>query len=123
MYKALPPCPRITPDPLFVAASGAARAAGRAQLATELGFAAVARGWTSLRPFPGYTTRPHHATAAAGAVFARRIVDVYETATRAVFGGAEGPRPIMPWLVRLSLGGLIPTAAKVGLEDIARFAV
>jgi hypothetical protein len=25
--------------------------------------------------------------------------------------------------VRLSLGGLIPTAAKVGLEDIARFAV
>lgn len=83
----------------------------KTQLATELWFAAIGRGWTNLRPFPGYTSRPHRATAAAGAYFARRIVDEYERATRAVFAGAEGPPPIMPWVVGASLGGLIPAGS------------
>lgn len=121
IYKTLPPCPPIVPDPPFVAAALAARAAGRAALAAELQFAAVARGWTNLRPFPGYTSRPHRATAAAGAFFARRIVDQYEVATRAVFEGADGPAPILPWVVGLTLGGLIP-AATVRLRDVASFA-
>jgi hypothetical protein len=121
LYQKLPPCPPITPDPPFMAAARAARLAGRAALATELSFAALARGWTNLRPFPGYTCRPHRATAAAGAVFARKIVDAYETATRAVFAGAPGPAPIMPWVVGLTLGGTIP-AASVSLAEVASFA-
>jgi creatinine amidohydrolase len=120
-YRTLPPCPRITPDPPFVVASRLARAAGKAQLATELWFAAVGRGWLNLRPFPGYTSRPHRATAAAGAVFARRIVDEYEKATRAVFAGAAGPLPIMPWVVKASLGGLVPTGS-VPLSAVAGYA-
>ncbi len=119
VYKDLPPCPRITPDPPFVAAARAARAAGREALAVELGFAAIARGWTALRPFPGYTTSPHRATAEAGALIAGLIVDRYEAAARAVFAGAEGPRPVMPWLVGLTMGGTIP-AAKVRNQDVAR---
>jgi creatinine amidohydrolase len=121
VYCTLPPCPSITPDPPFVAASRAARAAGRPKLATELWFAAVARGWTNLRPFPGYTSSPHRATAVAGAFFARKIVDEYERAARAVFAGAEGPHPIMPWLVGASLGGLIPSSS-VPLTAVASFA-
>jgi len=120
IYKTLPPCPPIAPDPPFVAAARAARAAGRTELAVELGFAARGRGWTNLRPFPGYTGRPHRATAEAGAYFARRIVELYEPATRAVFAGSEGPGPIMPWLVKATLGGLVP-AASVPLTAVASF--
>jgi creatinine amidohydrolase len=120
VYKTLPPCPAVAPDPPFVTAARAARAAGRAELAVELDFAARGRGWMRLRPFPGYTGRPHRATAEAGAYFARRIVDFYEPAARAVFAGAEGPRPIMPWLVTATLGGLIP-AATVPLSSVAGF--
>ncbi len=121
IYRTLPPCPTITPDPPFVAAARVARAAGKTQLATELWFAAVGRGWTNLRPVPGYTSRPHRATAAAGAYFARRIVDEYEQATRAVFAGADGPRPIMPWVVGASLGGMIP-ATSVPLSAVGSYA-
>lgn len=120
-YRRLPPCPPIVPDPPFAAAARAARAAGRRALARELDFAALARGWSALRPFPGYTSRPHRATAEAGAFFARRIVDRYEAATRAVFDGAEGPAPIMPWTVGLTLGGIVP-GTSVPLRDVARFA-
>lgn len=120
IYKRLPPCPPIPPDPPFVAAARAARAAGKHALAIELGFAALGRGWTMLRPFPGYTGRPHRATAAAGAFFACRIVDAYEQATRAVFAGADPPDPIMDWLPALTLGGIIPGIG-VPLRDVARY--
>jgi creatinine amidohydrolase len=120
IYKTLPPCPPIRPDPPFLAASRAARAAGRHDLATELYFAAYGRGWTNLRPFPGYTSSPHRATPAVGAFVARRLVDDYAAATRAVFAGAEGPRPIMSWIVKATLGGLVPSAS-VDVGDVARF--
>jgi creatinine amidohydrolase len=120
IYKALPPCPPIRPDPPFVAASRAARAAGQHGLAIELEFAAHARGWMKLTPFPGYTTSPHRATSEAGRVFARAIVDRYEEATRAVFAGAGGPRPIMPWLVMATMAGNLP-ALDVPLDRVARF--
>jgi creatinine amidohydrolase len=120
IYKTLPPCPRILPDPPFVAASRAARAARRHALAIELEFAAYGRGWMSLRPFPGYTTSPHRATAQAGSFLARAIVDRYEAATRAVFAGEAGPRPIMPWIVTATLAGTLP-AMDVPLDRVARF--
>ncbi|MFN7147758.1 MAG: creatininase family protein, partial [Myxococcota bacterium] len=120
IHRTLPPCPKVTPDPALAAAARAARAAGRSQLAAELEMAATGRGWAALRPFPGYTGRPHRATAAAGALFARRIVDAYEAGTRAVFAGAEGPRPIMPWILGATLGGVIP-GMSVPLGEVARF--
>jgi creatinine amidohydrolase len=120
IYKTLPPCPPIRPDLPFVAASRAARAAGRHDLAIDLEFAAYGRGWMKLTPFPGYTTSPHRATPEAGRVLAREIVDRYEVATRAVFAGAEGPRPIMPWLVVATMAGTLP-ALQVPLDRVARF--
>jgi creatinine amidohydrolase len=120
VYKTLPPCPPFEPDPPFLAASRAARALGRTGLAIELEFAAWARGWMSLRPFPGYTTSPHLATAEAGRCLARAIVDAYVTATREVFAGAEGPRPIMSWLPKATLGGMFPPI-RVPLERVASF--
>jgi creatinine amidohydrolase len=118
IYKTLPPCPTITPDAALDAASRAASRSGRADLAVELRFAAIARGWAKLRPFPGYTGRPHLASGAAGAALARRVSDGYATATRAVFDGQDGPRPIMPWAVRATLGGRIPGIA-VPLSEVA----
>lgn len=120
IYKTLPPCPSMKPDPAFTAASQAARALGRERLALELDFAGAGRGWAKLRPFPGYTGRPHRACAAAGKYFVGRLLDEYTATTRAVFDGAPSPRPIMPWLLPLTLGGLIPTLS-VPLRAVKRF--
>ena len=85
-----------------------ARALGRDQLSRELTFAAEGIGWNALRPFPGYTGRPHRATPQAGAVFAAEIVRRYVDGIEDVFAGrAESPPPIMRWVGRLSLGGRI----------------
>jgi creatinine amidohydrolase len=120
IHRTLPPCPPITPDRALAAAARAAQRVGRARLAVELRFAALGRGWASLRPFPGYTGRPHLASAAAGAAFADRLAERYAEATRAVFAGAEGPKPVMPWLLGATLGGTIP-GITVPLEDVAAF--
>jgi hypothetical protein len=120
LHRALPPCPPITPDRALVIAARAARAAGREALAVELEFAARGRGWAALRPFPGYTGRPHLASAAIGARFAERIVDAYAEAARAVFAGAEGPKPVMPWVLGVTLGGLIP-GMHVPLDRVQAF--
>jgi creatinine amidohydrolase len=120
MHRDLPPCPPITPDPPLVAAARAARAAGREALAAELDFAARGRGWAALRPFPGYTGRPHLASAAVGERFAAKLVDAYAEAARAVFAGAEGPSPIMPWVLGATLGGVIP-GMRVPLDRVQAF--
>lgn len=102
----LPPCPPIVPDVLAANASRVARLAGRDVLARELAFAASGLGWTKLDPFPGYTGRPHRATAAAGAVFARFVLDGYERLVEDVLvGDARSPSPIMPWVATVTAGG------------------
>jgi creatinine amidohydrolase len=121
LYRSLPPCPPITPDAALAAAARVARASGRARLAAELGFAALGRGWGNLRPFPGYTGRPHRATAAAGALFAERLADGGADAVRRVFAGAPPPRPIMPWIVGATIQGRIPGMA-VPLSAVRVFA-
>jgi hypothetical protein len=103
-----------------MAASRAAERAGRARLSAELRFAALGRGWASLRPFPGYTGRPHLASAAAGAAFAGHLVQRYADATKAVFAGGAGPKPIMRWMLGATLGGTLPGMA-VPLEEVAAF--
>ena len=107
-YTSLPPCADIRPDGKLALAARMARALGRDQLSRELTFAAEGVGWNALRPFPGYTGRPHRATPQAGAVFAAEIVRRYVDGIEDVFAGrAESPPPIMRWVGRLSLGGRI----------------
>jgi len=68
----------------------------------------VGLGWNAIRPFPGYTGRPHLAQPASGAVFARKIIEGYVPAVEAVFEGrARAPQPIMAWVGRVSGGGRI----------------
>src|SRR5207344_2552930 len=62
----LPPCPALPLDPVLARLERAARAVGRTRLADELLLAARSQGWGSLRPFPGYTSSPHRASAATG---------------------------------------------------------
>jgi creatinine amidohydrolase len=107
-YRSLPPCADVRPDSKFALASKMARAMGADRLSRELSFAAAGVGWNALRPFPGYTGRPHRATPQAGAVFAGEIVRRYVEGIEDVFAGrAESPPPIMRWAGTLSLGGRI----------------
>jgi creatinine amidohydrolase len=107
-YKSLPPCADVRPDRKFVLAAKMAGALGAERLSRELTFAAAGVGWNALRPFPGYTGRPHRATPQAGAVFAREIIQQYVAIVTEVFAGrAESPTPIMRWAARLTLGGRV----------------
>ena len=121
LHARLPPCPEILPDAKLLAAARAAERFGRASLAQELRFAAFGVGWHALRPFPGYTSRPHRASPEAGAVIARHVVKELAEATRAVLtAGAAPPPPIMAWIAPLTLRGTVPTDA-IPREAIARF--
>ena len=107
-YKSLPPCADVRPDAKFALAARMVGALGAKRLARELSFAAAGVGWNALRPFPGYTGRPHRATPQAGAVFARAIIEQYVAIVEDVFAGrAESPPPIMRWAARLTLGGRV----------------
>jgi len=120
LHRSLPPCPPSAPDRLFMLASRLARRLGRSMLARELELAAVGLGWNAIRPFPGYTGRPHLAQPASGAVFARKIIEGYVPAVEAVFEGREGaPRPIMAWVARVSGGGRIGGPARPALSEFA----
>jgi creatinine amidohydrolase len=106
-YKRLPPCPPLVMRGPFEAARRTALALGKKALAGELSFAAAGAAWYDLRPFPGYTGRPHLASAEAGSVFARSIVQNYLDTCEAVFEGAAPPEPIMVWAAQATLGGRI----------------
>lgn len=122
LYRSLPPCPPVVPNAGFRRAARAARALGRAQLARELELAAAGFGWNALRPFPGYTSRPHLASAESGRVFARRIVDGYAPIVDDVLAGrALPPRPIMPWVRRVSAGGRLGGTPRLAPADCAAF--
>jgi creatinine amidohydrolase len=118
-YTSLPPCADVRPDTKFALAARVARAVGADRLSRELTFAADGMGWNALRPFPGYTGRPHRATARAGAVFAREIVRRYVEGIEDVFAGrSESPPPIMRWAGTLSLGGRIGSLSIPPSEQI-----
>ncbi len=107
-YVRLPPCPPLVPNPALAAAARTLRSLGRRDLARELDFAAVGLGWFALRPFPGYTGRPHLARSKIGAHLAARFVEEWaEPMRRVLLEGAPWPRPIMRWTAWLSLGGRI----------------
>ncbi|MCC6750450.1 MAG: creatininase family protein [Deltaproteobacteria bacterium] len=121
VHRTLPPCPAVTPDPLLTRASRLASRLGRARLARELELAAFGRGWTSVRPFYGYTGRPDCASPEAGAYFAAHIAALLSRGVRAVFdGSAPPPEPVLGWMRFATLGGRIPGLA-VAEEALHRF--
>jgi creatinine amidohydrolase len=102
-YRDLPACPTVRPARWV---TWLARLAGRGELARELRLAANGLGWLRLSPSPGYTGQPALATAQAGAVFARAIIDQWAHAATEVLDGRAPPlRPIMGWLPAVTLGG------------------
>lgn len=108
IHRTLPDCPTITPDLRLMSLARAADRAGRSHVAAELRVAAYGVGWSKLRPFPGYTGRPRHASAEAGEVFVRYAVSRAVPLIRDVFDGAAPPPPPMPWMERLTFGGRMP---------------
>ncbi len=108
-HEGLPNCPQLEPAPLHRLLLGLARALGIRKLSGEFQFAATALAWVKLNPFPGYTGCPALACKAAGEVLVEeRILPLYEKAALEVlWGGQSAPRPIMDWIVYLSLGGRI----------------
>ena len=123
IHASLPPCPDIVPDAGLLRASRTAERFGRGLLAKELRFAAFGVGWHALRPFPGYTSRPSHASREAGAVIARHMVGEFAATTARVLDGeAPAPAPIMPWIAPLTLGGTFAPEG-VPIDEIARFDV
>jgi creatinine amidohydrolase len=118
-HRELPPCPEIRPEPGLARAARAAAALGRNALARELTFAALGVGWNQLRPFPGYTSRPSHARAEAGAFFASAILDLFAPVAESVLcEGAQPPAPIMAWLGRASLGGRLGALPPLGPGEL-----
>lgn len=108
-YASVPPCPMpAAPGSGFMRLSRLARRLGKKQLAQEFQFVAEASPWYRLRPFPGYTGRPHRASAQAGSIVADILVEQAAAAANAVFAGeCLSPRPMMMWVPRLTLYGRI----------------
>jgi creatinine amidohydrolase len=101
-FRAMPPCPDYKATGIYAFAASVARAIGFTTRAQELELAGAGMAWFALRPFPGYTGQPALASPAAGAAFARAIIDRYAVAAEAVlYGDARSPRPILAWLAYL----------------------
>ncbi len=116
-HRELPPCPPIVPQRTPQALARFARAAGLERLGVELDVLARGLAWYALRPFPGYTGRPHLANPESGSVFARVVVNGFAEASLAVFEGAPAPRPILEWMKIATLSGRI-FAVDVPLEAV-----
>ena len=107
-YVEMPPCPSVQRDRALHAVALAAQRLGRRTLAHELDFAAVARGWFALRPFPGYTGLPHLASARAGGKLARLCTnEMLPAVTRVLEGEGSSPAPFMGWVRSATLGGRV----------------
>jgi creatinine amidohydrolase len=119
-HAQLPPCPALPLDAVFDRLEKGARALGRTRFADELLLAARSQGWSTLRPFPGYTSSPSYASAASGAYFADQILGLYAPVVRGVVEGTQtAPAPVMPWVLWATLGGRVEAAKRVELRDVA----
>ncbi len=118
-HTALPPCPPTRPPRALLTLSRLLAAAGHRRLAGELRVMAGGLGWMALRPFPGYTGRPHRASALAGEVFVSAMIErVADLAKRVFLEGAAPPRPPFAWMSALTLGGAVATP-RVPLAAVA----
>jgi creatinine amidohydrolase len=120
-YRRVPPCPSFRPHRGWGLSASLARGIGRTRLAkwaridekatklaAELEFTAEAYGWHTLAPFPGYTSRPHLASARSGSVFAEGLVRRFAEEVELVFRGQKEPTPpALAWAAPLSFGGRV----------------
>jgi hypothetical protein len=113
LHRTLPPCAPFGPvRAVDVLARAAALAARGSRTAIELDYAAHGLGWFALRPFPGYSSRPHLANAASGGIVAEAIQEGLLAVARDVLDrGAEPPAPPMRWLLALTLDGRVDLSA------------
>ena len=119
-YASLPPCPEVMRDPALLRASRLASRAGKASLAADLATAAHFVGWKALRPFPGYTGRPHLASVAAGRAIVGHLLRMLGDLTWAVLEDrAPVPPAPMAWLSRATLGGRLLGRDRLAFGDIA----
>ena len=102
---AVPPCPPLVPGGAMAMLARLLARLGAADRAAEVRAAALGMAWMRLRPFPGYTSMPHLASAQAGERLGSRIADLFAEAAQAVFDGDAPPRPLAPWLAWLTLDG------------------
>ena len=122
-HTVLPPCPETRPIAAFESLSRFFLRLGRKQLSDELRMLAAVAPWYGLRPFPGYTGRPHHATPEAGALFAQREVALMAQWSEQIFSGrARAPRPIMTWVEAFTLRGRIGEV-RIPASEIAQSAL
>ncbi len=118
LHERLRPCPPIRP----VESLERLARLSRGPTSRELHFAAAGLGWFQLDPFPGYTGRPHLASARSGAAFAEILADSFaERIDQVLRGSAEPPEPIMSWLSWVSLRGRIrgnPIVVPASVEQL-----
>lgn len=108
VVRDLPPCPPLVPNTRYQFAAAAAARAGFKTLSQELLLVGKAIAWGELRPFPGYTGRPHRANPKAGALLASLIQARYADLANAVFYGlGTSPAPVMEWMPWATLGGRV----------------
>ncbi len=117
-HTELPPCPPVPPVRPLRWLAALAGAVGARRLAGELRFAAEGMGWYHLRPFPGYSSRPSAASAAAGAVLAARIVEGQAQVIRDALAGRPTPRPLLGWTRWVLLGGRVGSP-RVPVDQVA----
>jgi creatinine amidohydrolase len=120
-YQSLPPCPETTLDERFLKlARLSGQTFGRGQtFARECRVVAAALGWNALRPFPGYTSEPAHASALVGERFVAHILTMYTShASRVLAGQERSPAPVLGWTRALSLDGRIEPAPRPGAADV-----
>jgi len=113
-YTRVPDCPRFGASPFVAKALALLARAGLAERAREISLVYRGASWMALRPFPGYTGAPSLASEAAGAAFARLLMELYGPAAEEVLsGGAESPPPPLGWVRYLTLYGRlgVPTPA------------
>lgn len=120
-YTTLPPCPDLVPDPRFLRLARAA--AGPLLIgqsfARECRLVATALGWNALRPFPGYTSEPAHASVIAGERLVAHILRMYTSHAGRVLAGEErSPAPVLGWTRALSLNGRLEPAPRPGAADV-----
>ncbi|MEZ4267672.1 MAG: creatininase family protein [Myxococcota bacterium] len=105
-HRDVPPCPEVKPARSFMAAAHAADRLGRTAFANELRMAAWSSSWFGLRPFPGYTSAPHLASAEAGRALLDVVLpEILATGLAVLDGQRAHPDAPMQWVTRATLGG------------------
>ncbi len=118
-YTRVPDCPPFGESKLLDTLLALVSRAGFAARAREISLVFRGASWMALRPFPGYTGAPSLASEAAGAAFAKLLLELYGPAAEDVLsGGAESPAPPLGWVRFVTLYGRVgvPTPASAMMK-------